>query len=73
MTDKLINKNPFPGDLNLDQIGIVVSDLYSTAEKLQQLLGIGPFRVMEWPIKGIDPEATYHGEPADPHPQHLQH
>jgi hypothetical protein len=50
-------------DVNVDQIGIVVRDLRDMAENLNQILGIGPFRIFEWPIEGIDPESTYHGEP----------
>jgi methylmalonyl-CoA/ethylmalonyl-CoA epimerase len=56
--------NSDPTDMILDQIGIVVRDLYPVAEKLHELIGIGPFRVLEWPIEGIDPESTYHGRPA---------
>ncbi|HJW89296.1 MAG TPA: VOC family protein [Anaerolineales bacterium] len=51
-----------PGQV--DQIGIVVNDLQSMAENLHRLLGIGPFRVLDWPIEGIDPQSTYYGEPA---------
>jgi hypothetical protein len=51
-----------PGQI--DQIGIVVNDLQTMAENLHRLLGIGPFRVLEWPIEGIDPQSTYYGEPA---------
>jgi len=50
-------------DVNVDQIGIVVRDLRDMAKNLYQILGIGPFRIFEWPIEGIDPESTYHGEP----------
>ena len=50
---------------SIDQIGIVVRDLHAMIEMLNQLLGIGDFRVMEWPIEGIDPEATYHGNPGN--------
>ena len=47
----------------VDQVGIVVKDVHTAAESLHRLLGIGPFRVLEWPIDGVDPESTYHGEP----------
>jgi methylmalonyl-CoA/ethylmalonyl-CoA epimerase len=50
---------------NVDQIGIVVRDLHSMVANLSQLLGIGPFRVMEWPLEGVDPQATYHGNPGN--------
>lgn len=52
-----------PIDINVDQVGLVVRDLRQMAENLHTLLGIGPFRIFEWPIDGIDPESTYHGEP----------
>jgi hypothetical protein len=47
----------------LDQIGIVVKDLHRTVETLNRLLGVGPFKVLEWPIEGVDPQATYYGSP----------
>ncbi len=50
---------------NIDQIGIVVRDLRGMVALLEQILGITGFRIMEWPIEGIDPESTYHGEPGD--------
>ncbi|OJX40785.1 MAG: hypothetical protein BGO78_10655 [Chloroflexi bacterium 44-23] len=50
---------------NVDQIGIVVRDLHGMVATLKQLLGIEDFRIMEWPVEGIDPEATYHGEPGN--------
>jgi len=50
---------------SVDQIGIVVRDLRSMVATLGQLLGIKDFRVMEWPIEGIDPQATYHGKPGN--------
>ena len=52
-------------DINVDQVGIVVRDLRVMAENLHRLLGIGPFRIFEWPIEGVDPESTYHGEPEE--------
>jgi methylmalonyl-CoA/ethylmalonyl-CoA epimerase len=59
----MVENNLIPSDVNVDQIGIVVRDLHAMAENLYRILGIGPFRIMEWPIDGIDPESTYHGEP----------
>ncbi len=50
---------------SIDQIGIVVRDLHGMVATLKQLLGIDDFRIMEWPIEGIEPEATYHGEPGN--------
>jgi hypothetical protein len=54
---------PVPTGASVDQIGIVVRDVQAMAENLYHTLGIGPFRLMEWPIPGIDPQSTYHGEP----------
>ena len=50
---------------SVDQIGIVVRDLHGMVATLKMLLGIDDFRIMEWPIEGIDPKATYHGEPGN--------
>jgi hypothetical protein len=52
-------------DVELDQIGIVVHDLRSVTQELTRLFGIGPFRIFEWPIEGVDPQATYHGQPGN--------
>jgi methylmalonyl-CoA/ethylmalonyl-CoA epimerase len=48
---------------SVDQIGIVVRDLRSMVANLSKILGIEDFRIMEWPIEGVDPQATYHGAP----------
>lgn len=53
-----------PADLAIDQIGIVVNDVPAVAKKLHELIGIGPFRVLDYPLDGIDPESTYHGKPS---------
>jgi methylmalonyl-CoA/ethylmalonyl-CoA epimerase len=50
---------------SVDQIGIVVHDLHAMIANLSEIFGIGPFRVMEWPIEGVDPQATYHGNPGN--------
>lgn len=52
------------GGADLDQIGIVVNDLHAVTQELSRLFGIGPFRIFEWPLEGVDPQATYHGQPA---------
>ena len=52
-------------DLNMDQVGVVVRDVRAVAETLGRLFGIGPFRILEWPIEGINPESTYHGQPEE--------
>jgi hypothetical protein len=49
-------------DVDLDQIGIVVHDLHAVTQELTRMFGIGPFRIFEWPLDGIDPKATYHGQ-----------
>ena len=54
---------PNPVSASVDQIGLVVRDVQAMAETLYQTLGIGPFRLMDWPIEGIDPQSTYHGQP----------
>lgn len=54
-----------PIDPSIDQIGIVVRDAQAMAEVFYRVLGIGPFRMMEWPITGVDPQSTYRGEPRD--------
>ena len=59
----MTDSKPIAIEPNVDQVGIVVRDVQATAKKLYELLGIGPFRVMDWPIEGIDPQSTYHGEP----------
>jgi methylmalonyl-CoA/ethylmalonyl-CoA epimerase len=50
---------------DLDQIGIVVNDLHAFTRELKRLFGIGPFRIIEWPVEGIDPQSTYHGQKGD--------
>lgn len=50
---------------DLDQIGIVVNDVKVFTQELTRLFGIGPFRIFEWPLEGVDPQATYHGQPGD--------
>jgi len=54
---------PLISGADLDQIGIVVKDLHGFTRQLTQLFGIGPFKVFEWPLEGVDPKATYHGQP----------
>ncbi len=49
---------PLINNAELDQIGIVVHDLHSVTQELTRLFGIGPFRIFEWPIEGVDPQAT---------------
>jgi methylmalonyl-CoA/ethylmalonyl-CoA epimerase len=49
------------------QIGIVVKDAHRTAELLTELLGIGPFRFVEWPTSRPDMRSFYNEEPGDFH------
>jgi methylmalonyl-CoA/ethylmalonyl-CoA epimerase len=51
-------------EFNFDQIGFVVEDIPSFAAKLNELLGVGPFKVFEWPLPGTDPESFFKGKPA---------
>jgi methylmalonyl-CoA/ethylmalonyl-CoA epimerase len=63
--DSMEDTNSTALESSVDQIGIVVHDLYSMIANLSKVLGIGPFRVMEWPLEGVDPQATYHGKPGN--------
>jgi methylmalonyl-CoA/ethylmalonyl-CoA epimerase len=56
---------PLISGAELDQIGIVVNDLHAFTRELTRLFGIGPFRIFEWPLDGVDPQATYHGQPGN--------
>jgi methylmalonyl-CoA/ethylmalonyl-CoA epimerase len=45
------------------QIGLVVKDARRTADLLFNLLGIGPFRFVEWPTDRADMRSFYQGQP----------
>ena len=47
------------------QIGLVVKDARRTANLLTNLLGIGPFRFVEWPSDRPDMRSFYNEEPGD--------
>lgn len=49
----------------LDQVGYLVPDLKSTAVKLEDLLGIGPFKISQWPVEGSQPDSFLDGQPAN--------
>jgi len=50
----------------LIQIGLVVSDLDTTLVNLQDLLGMGPFRIVSYPPKGAeDCPRVYRDQPGD--------
>jgi hypothetical protein len=61
----MADASPLIDDADLDQIGIVVNDLQAFTQELSRLFGFGPFRIFEWPLEGVDPQATYHGQPAN--------
>ncbi len=47
------------------QIGLIVDDLESTLENLQNLFGIGPFKIVDFPPEGEkDVKMMYKGEEA---------
>ena len=48
------------------QIGVLVRDLDKTLENLENIFGIGPFRIVDYPPEGEDNLVMeYNGEPAD--------
>lgn len=49
------------------QIGLVVKDARRTADLLTNLLGIGPFRFVEWPSDRPDMGSFYNEKPGDFH------
>jgi hypothetical protein len=50
---------------NADQVGIVVADLDAFLDAIEALLGLEGFEVIEYPPEDIEPETTYHGQPAE--------
>jgi methylmalonyl-CoA/ethylmalonyl-CoA epimerase len=59
---------PLPKEMfkNFVQIGAVVADLDKAIHYLEEIVGIGPFRVIDWPPEGrTDIEKFYYGKPAD--------
>ncbi len=49
----------------LDQVGYLVPDIRSAAAQLENLLGIGPFEISEWPVDGGRTDAYLEGKPAN--------
>lgn len=49
----------------LDQVGYLVADIQTAAGQLEDLLGIGPFEISEWPVEGNPPDSYLDGQPAD--------
>jgi hypothetical protein len=50
---------------NADQIGIVVEDLDKFLKNMDELLGLDDFEVIDYPPEGMDPQTTYHDQPAE--------
>ncbi len=48
------------------QIGVVVKDIDRSMKALEEIFGIGPFRVIDWPpADRADMEKFYHGQPGN--------
>jgi hypothetical protein len=48
------------------QIGVIVENLEQSIKMLEEVFGIGPFRVIDWPPQGReDLERFYHNRPGD--------
>ena len=48
------------------QIGVVVKDLDRSVKSLEEIFGIGPFRVIDWPpADRSDMQKFYHGQPGN--------
>jgi methylmalonyl-CoA/ethylmalonyl-CoA epimerase len=51
---------------NFVQVGVVVADLDQAIRHLEEIFGVGPFRVIDWPPDGrTDIQKFYHGQPGD--------
>jgi len=60
-----IEKEQIIQDGYIDQIGIVVNDIGKVISSIQELLGIGPFSVFNWPKDDGDCKAEYYGKPGN--------
>lgn len=49
----------------LDQLGYLVTDIQTSAHQLEDLLGISPFEISEWPPKGNQTDSFLDGKPAN--------
>jgi methylmalonyl-CoA/ethylmalonyl-CoA epimerase len=48
------------------QVGVIVKDLDHSVRMLEEIFGIGPFRVVDWPpADRTDMQRFYHGRPAN--------
>lgn len=59
-----MDKNNSKRNYRLDQIGYVVKDINKTSKKLHDLLGLGPFKIMNWPVEGINPSSMLDNKPS---------
>jgi catechol 2,3-dioxygenase-like lactoylglutathione lyase family enzyme len=62
------NPTPSPKEMfkNFVQIGAVVADLDKAIHYLEEIFGLGPFRVIDWPPEGrTDIVKFYYGKPGD--------
>ena len=56
--------SPPPFFKKFTQIGVVVKDLDHSVKVLQEVFGIGPFRVVDWPpAERTDMQRFYYGQP----------
>ena len=66
MTDMSDIQSPHDFFKNFVQIGVVVADLDETIHHLTDILGIGPFRVIDWPpAERSDIQKNYYGKPTE--------
>ena len=59
---------PSPKELfnNFVQIGVIVADVDKATRHLEEIFGIGPWRIIDWPPAGReDIQKFYYGEPAN--------
>jgi len=47
------------------QIGLIVDDLEPLLKNLEEILGIGPFRIVDFPPEGADVKMMYRGKPSN--------
>jgi methylmalonyl-CoA/ethylmalonyl-CoA epimerase len=59
-----LSNNPF--FKSFTQVGVVVKDVDHSVKILEEVFGIGPFRVTDWPpANRTDMKKFYHGEPGN--------
>lgn len=62
MTDLPSSEKPLAGFRRVIQVGVVVADIEQTIRELDELFGIGPFRVVDCPPPGREEQQFYYGE-----------